>query len=96
MRISADHILARTKMVHVLLDGVDITNLQVQWADPEAGTVSVRKRSVEDIPQRDGNFRPIFHELTGKVKFAWSEFAAELSEDLRKQLAAHFPEVTGL
>jgi len=83
-------------MVHVLLDGVDITGLHVQWADPEAGVVSVRKRSAEDIPQRDGNFRPIFHELTGHVGFEWSEFAAELSEDLRKKLAAHFPEVTGL
>ena len=83
-------------MVKVLLDGVDITNLQVEWADPEAGVVSVRKRSVEDIPQRDGNFKPIFHGLTGKVGFAWSEFAADLSEDLRKQLAAHYPEVTGL
>ena len=83
-------------MVKVLLDGVDITNLQVQWADPEEGTVSVRKRSAEDIPQRDGFFKPIFHQLTGHVGFEWSEFAAELSEDLRKKLAAHFPEVTGL
>jgi len=83
-------------MVVVLLDGVDITALEPVWVDPEIDEVGVLRRSADTARESDEQGHTIVHTLYGRVRFAWSGIAADMTLDTRRRLAALYPEVVGL